>query len=86
MSRRCWLVCAAGVVEEEFNSVHRFDAAHLHTGEVGDACLRPCDGGLLQIFVDVHIDATVLMLAELLLQRGDELAECLLLVARYVRQ
>ncbi len=42
------------------------------------------DGGLLEVFVDVHVDAAVLVLAELGLQRGDELAEGLLLVGHDV--
>ena len=56
------------------------------TGEVADASLRAGDGGLLQLLGDVHVDAVVLMFAELFLQRCDELAEGLLLIGHDVRE
>src|SRR6185437_6818817 len=81
--------CAQGILEEELDAVQRLLVQHLHAGKRSGYRrnrLRARNRRLLDLLGDVHIDAPVVVFAELLLQRCHELAKRLVLVSHNVRE
>ncbi len=89
VSAAFFFACTCGVIEEELDAVQRLFVQHLHSRECycsRSNFLGTRDRRQLDLLGDVHVDAAIVVLAKLLLQRSDELPERLALVSHDVRQ
>ena len=83
---RVWLYLRFRVVEEKLDPVEGFNVFDRHPGEFLYASLRPRNSGILQLVVDVQVDAPILVLAVLVLKLLDQLAQSPALFRHNVRE